>query len=205
METPPEIAPHNPTGGKSTVALSLGELVIAWNSAEIALRRLLSFIAFGNAGHNAHKAYILTAELGAVALEQALRSFANFSSDVEAAAAIKHAASFSERVREYRNYYVHGISGLGYGAAPDKSVPLGFIFYTSAKGHLKEHFQLVQASLLDDVANHCRTLGRYAMDLDATLRSRRTRGGAPLSPMPQMPPLPDRQVKPAHILQEQSL
>jgi|SRR6185437_2030581 len=88
---------------------ALGALVVQWNHAEALLNALLSYLSGGGA-----RIEILAAHMNTVAVCQALRTLANDKlTDDDVAPHVIHYADCFERLREYRNYYVHGIKAVG--------------------------------------------------------------------------------------------
>ena len=100
---------------------AMGRLVVIYNRAEFEIRGLLTDLA-ANFQQDNRRAHILTAEIGSVGLENAIRAIAGALLPKVEREAIEHALKLSTEVRGYRNYYVHGISeispGLGRLGAP---------------------------------------------------------------------------------------
>lgn len=88
----------------------LGILVVEWNHAESLLNTLLSFLSGGGT-----RVAILTAHMNTVAVCQALRTLANEKlADDDVAPHVLHYTDYFDRLREYRNYYIHGIKAVGF-------------------------------------------------------------------------------------------
>jgi hypothetical protein len=164
------------------VLSALGDLVINWNFAEMWIRIILvSFIG------NNKVADILTLELGAVGIENALNAVASEVSSGEEQDRLGHCASLYCRLRGYRNYYVHGMVFAA--AYLDSQPSAGFTFVQSAKGKLKIHSARVEAIQIREVGKACRTLGLYARQIVQHRGFYLTEGSA-APPLPEKPPLP---------------
>jgi hypothetical protein len=174
---------------------AIGALVISWNRAESILKVLL--IALCGASP---KTWILTAELGNVGLENALKSASADLAPEELKDHIDHAIEWFSRLREFRNYYVHGIGRIG--IVNDEMVAfLGQISAKTALAWHEEYLTVSRITMLDgQVADFISFASGIELRLYAALKVA-TRRKQPLPPLPQMPPLPDRMVKPRRYLQ----
>jgi hypothetical protein len=98
----PQIEP-----AQQAILMRLGELIVKWNACENLLRTLLIYAA-----GNTDRSNILTAHMGTTEVCDALKTMANEFAPPEINEHIPYLITFFERIREYRNYYVHGISGF---------------------------------------------------------------------------------------------
>jgi hypothetical protein len=89
-------------GTNAALCAGLGEVVIRWNSIENVLALIISHFA------PTHEAAVLTAHMGSTSLCDALRTFAIDRTTEPKRGVIVHFIDFFERMREYRNFYVHG-------------------------------------------------------------------------------------------------
>jgi hypothetical protein len=93
---------------RNDFCVAFADLLITWNAAERAATKMLNHLC-----GNSPQTYILTSELGALGLQNALSSMAFGIVDAPFVDALKHGVDYFDRVREYRNYYVHGIHAVG--------------------------------------------------------------------------------------------
>jgi hypothetical protein len=201
-------------GDKRDIPMSLGLVVIGWNACELACRELVKTLATGGQHRSWRLAEVLISELGSVGLTQALQCYAREfpSEQKDLARAVRHIADVTERLRAYRNYFVHGITNVThYGFDVSEEMierdapitealiegPFAHIYQKSAKGRSKFVLDHVKAGVLADVN---RDLVRLKVYIDAVsiavgrwLRGADDQDGAPL---PEPPPLPDVLVKP---------
>lgn len=163
--------------------IALGNLTIDWNFAESWLKHLLGvFVDHGIVAH------ILTAELGAVGIENALTAIAN---DVlgevpELADRMKYAAKLYARLRGYRNYYVHGI--IFHARYMDGSRPAGFTHVLSAKGNVKTQGARLEAFQINEIAVRATHLALFVRALEQYWTHDPEKDERP--PLPDKPPLP---------------
>lgn len=160
--------------------------VIVWNCVEQEARRLL----VGPQQRNI-AALVASAHLGNVALTDALRAFAETLEDEVEASHVAHACEMFERIRAYRNYYVHGLTFLG--LQGPELLPTAVVRGMEAKGRLA----LVEADVsVDDI----RALWRmccnaysyfHALNLRKLKLADETHDGEP-DPWPKKPPLPTK-------------
>lgn len=162
---------------------ALGELAINWNFAENWIRNL--------AGIYAGKVVvgeILTVELGSVGLQNVLCAIAKHSPLGDEASHLRHCAELYERLRGYRNYYIHGTIFV-IGTQGRLKKPTGFTFTKSAKGQIKVYSAEVEAPQIQAVADQCYDLGLFARGVWSHFRGGPTGGGG-LPSLPDKPPLP---------------
>jgi len=112
---------------------AVGEMLVTWNGLETQVRNLLVLIVSAPEEHlmraagdtNVKKARrraeLLTTTLKAVELGLKLRAFSVVCTPLQAEH-IKHLADLFDRLREYRNFYVHGMRAPGASVATDGSV-----------------------------------------------------------------------------------
>ncbi len=166
---------------KTSILATLGELAINWNVAEAWIRTL--------AGSYAGKTVvgeILTIELGTIGLQNVLCAVAKHAPLAEEADALLYCAKLYERLRGYRNYYIHGtIFAVEYANRP----AAGFTYMKSAKGQIKSHGARVEAHQIQTVADQCYGLALYARQIYHHLHGDSQNGGA-RPPLPDKPPLP---------------
>jgi hypothetical protein len=187
-----------PVGTKedlSSFHAAIGALVISWNRAESILKVLLIALCGANP-----KTWILTAELGNVGLENALKSASADLAPEELKDHIDHAVEWFSRLREFRNYYVHGINRIG--IVNDEMV--AFLGQVSAKTALSWHEEYLPVDRIIELDRQFADFISFASGIELHLYAAlkvETRREPPLPPLPQMPPLPDRMVKPRRYLQ----
>jgi hypothetical protein len=201
--TPPQPkpwdAPHLPKRGdakKETTFAAIGEIVVKWNDAENFMNAILVELCGSNP-----KTWILTAELGNVGLENALRTAAADIAPIHLREHLDHAIEWFSRLRETRNYYVHGIRRI----TTDKGgTPLGIIQQVSAKSALVFHNEDLPLDRLRTLSGRINELTIFLLAINVYLHQMIAQEhfhGPPPSPLPRMPPLPDRLVKPRRYLQ----
>ena len=184
----------------------LGELIVKWNELEGKLQSLVHYL-----GNDWVTAVVLTAHMGNVSLVDALRTLAT-ERDETAKMLDKYGASWRrekhwpplplllpdvthlitcfERLREYRNFYVHGITRTGEGR-------IFIASSTSARARLTVHEMPVRVRDLIQLIKRIEAVDRYAsgvLTFAARMRSRNPWDVPPTSP--ERPPIPDRLKKP---------
>ena len=97
----------DPAVGQVSYYAALGAAVVAWNRVENSLRQML--ITLCGAGP---EIWILTAELSAIPLVRALNSGATDVACPRLRPFIEHCTEWFDRLREYRNYYIHSITDV---------------------------------------------------------------------------------------------
>jgi len=157
---PPGIGSGLDLRGGEVFAVLLGRLVISWNRSEHAKRVMLATLLHDGAS------WVVVAELNQVGVDQALRSFANGALPEPIKSLTLQGITQGERLRAYRNHYVHGIvstSGSEHGSE-------GHIVAHSAKNELKEHTERVPAAQIEEVAQKCEELADHFASLGSYLR-----------------------------------
>lgn len=172
---------------KSDFLAAFGEVIMEWNQAEARARRFL-FELIG--GHDA-SSYILLAHLGNVSLTDAISAYKEIRSP-ELVEHIGHYCTYFDRLREYRNYYVHGLMLV----SPDWSTGVpnfcGEIEQITAKGRLAQTDDKVTAEDLKQLKNWMIELATYDFVVRAEFNPQsRPAGLIPLTPQ-RKPLLPDR-------------
>ncbi len=179
---------------------TLGRLVVEWNLAEATLRLLLNKVAGPDGFDSETRAQLLTSELGAVGLAQALQSHADVMQDRKLAAAIDYAVKCYQNLRGHRNYYVHGIVTL---IPISRARTVGHIHYFEAKGRFIQRRDKVGIATLAQVYRWAFSLRKYAHGIVTFLVTQRmvTRGLPPkYSRLPRKPHLPPQVRKSARHL-----
>jgi hypothetical protein len=153
--------------GKRQVQLALGRLVMEWNFAEhwlgmlagALIGRHMKPLGSQPAGEGYLLPQTLVAELGSVDIANLLHTLASDVLAPELGAAVAHAAAYHERLREFRNAFVHGIEngtdidGFGY---------VGLLHSISAKQALVFKAAHIPVADIDMIADRCVTLRKYA-------------------------------------------
>jgi hypothetical protein len=174
---------------------TLGEVVVEWNRAEEILKMILVALCGANP-----KTWILTAELGNVGLENAVKSATADLAPDEFKDHIDHTVKWFSRLREFRNYYIHGVQRVTMGDGEN----IGLIGQVSAKTALTWHQEALSLNRLQELLAKIREFIAFAstveLHLDVTIK-KESRVLLQLPPLPQMPPLPDILVKPHRYLQ----
>lgn len=106
----------------------LGKMIVEWNKIESHTRFILRLLAGGG-----HTSDVLTANLGTAALSEAIKTFADLENDNTLKKWLLHYAEHFSRIREYRNFYCHGISFF---ALTNEGECVGLGQEISAKGRL---------------------------------------------------------------------
>ncbi|SRR5258705_1256241 len=141
------------------------QAIISWNNAEWAAQRILSGFVHGSIGSS-----VVLQHLKSVALQDALTAIADLLTDpqtpssTEVAEHVLHFVEGFDRLRVYRNFYVHSVKGLIRSEAnPDECV--GMIYETEAKKKLAWiNHRLTYDELISFLAN-VRELGGYGDQL----------------------------------------
>jgi hypothetical protein len=133
---------------------ALGSFIIAFNVAERHLQRLASLLITPSplSGRAIQVSQIVTVELGAISLEQVLSACSRHYAPDKGRNAIVHAMTYVSGIREYRNFYVHGIEGT---LPIEKPQHAGYIDTLSAKHTLKQHRALIEQKDLEALEAHC--------------------------------------------------
>jgi len=163
---------------------ALGQLVVDWNFAEGWLKTLLIHLA-----GSSQMATILTVELGAIGLQNALTAAAAHVLEPEPADRLVYAVKLYEVLRGYRNYWVHGTI---FSAGDEDGEPHGFTYVPSAKGKLQTHSQVVEIANVKQISAACWGLGTFVGQLHRHLQKTPDKSGV-------VPPLPDKQPLPPEV------
>jgi len=101
-------------GDYRDLPMTLGMIIANWNRTESLMRRILNALVSGGNSLNSNLAKILTSNLSANDLQQAITCFIEEPPlDAEILKIhIKHTSLSFDRLRSYRNHYVHGIDGF---------------------------------------------------------------------------------------------
>jgi len=170
-------------------------MLIKWNQAENMLSNLICHLyGLGNHGN------ILVAHMGNVALKDALTTLSFEFSDDVFRDHITHYLAYFDRVREWRNYYVHGIL-IEAEVAGERG---GYIQQMQARGKLAVTQQFVSVADVNRVTEMCETLRAYGgwINLEPHRRDPTIdflKDQPPLASRDK-PPLPDRLTKPRAYL-----
>jgi hypothetical protein len=145
---------------------ALGYLAIEWNLTEERMRSLLSHFMHPQTDHpsvgeprrRGHLATtIVTIEMGTVGITQALNAIAQSLPSNEQDA-IEWTAECFDRLRGYRNFYIHGITA----AAPSSDLgPIGIVIMTSAKGEFAQDKDFIRIEQIADVVSRAIALRTY--------------------------------------------
>jgi hypothetical protein len=205
---------ETPTTDYAVLLHEMGRLVLTWNDLDWTIRNIIFFLAMDDAV----SVMILTADMNTAAALNALRALAAERDALEARNVqspqaikvfgrrevqpildnVKHFIEYTDRLREYRNFYVHGIRS----PQEDKGIWARTI---SARGRYSMHEQPVTVadlrSLSDRIA-HCIGYGiRLSHALAAAYSYLHFSNSAAEPPTwPEKPPLPDRLVKNRQVL-----
>jgi hypothetical protein len=173
---------------------ALGEMVVNWNQAESTLTMILVALCGANP-----KTWILTAELGGVGLQNALLSASADLAPDHLKKHIDHAVEWYSRLREVRNYYVHGTQRVTVG----DDGAFGLIGQVSAKSVLMIHQESLSQKRVEDLTRQIKEFVEFASGVEFYVAAEPKTAfsdGSPLPPLPQMPPLPSKMVKPRRYL-----
>ena len=170
---------------------SLGVFLVTWNDVENSLRQLL--IALCGASP---QIWILTAALGGPSLENALKSGATDIAPPKLKPFIEHCVEWFDRLREYRNYYVHSIHGV----APHFSGKVvGVASQTTAKTRLAIHQEFIFEERISELITWINSLNVFCSDILFHVSAHpltEFSNGTPFPPLPEMPKLPIKLEKP---------
>lgn len=174
---------------------ALGRSVIAWNHFEASIEMIIYGLSGGG-----KRTDVLTAHMSSVTLANVLSTLANdFSSD-QLQPHLLHLVEGFERLREYRNYYFHGIRLIGFTEAGEAE---GLAQTTSARSRLTLHQASISIAQLNEFTAACRTALGHASAVITEIWEVSKLPGAELPGLPpEMPPLPDRMQKPRLFLRD---
>ena len=170
---------------------SLGAAVVAWNQAEDLLRQML--IALCGASP---QTWILTAELGPIPLQNALQSGATDIAPLRLKPLIGHCIEWFDRLRMYRNYYIHSIINVDLHHSGEF---VGDASQTTAKRRLAIHQEFIFEDDYLQFRQQVNEFLNFSTDVFVHVASHPLTeypGGAPFPPLPEMPPLPAKLEKP---------
>ncbi len=184
------MALHSISEEYADVLAQVGILVVYWNRVEEAARLLVRHFNRGDRD----RSDILTAHMGTNSLCDALRTLSSAYCKSHEQEHIRHYIKLLERVREYRNYYIHGLLGYEEG--------MGQIQTLSARSNLILHAESVDAEDIENIAIRCLEVSRYGINLYERLRQRESarKQKKRLPPLPDKPPLPNKLRKPQRAL-----
>jgi hypothetical protein len=117
----------------------LGQIAMQWNHIESLMRFALSSFVGGD------KAEIITAHLNSTTFINIFTTLSNEFAPENLRPIIGHYVKFFERMREYRNYYIHGISYVD----EQDGEAVGFLQTHTARGRLVLHQQAITLAELD--------------------------------------------------------
>lgn len=175
---------------------SFGNMILSYNNAEEGFRRLLFGLVTPRPKSigSIALAKAMTDSLDNMGIALALKCFANDIADSKLRTPILHAVEYMDRLRPYRNFYVHGITSIQL----TNTGPKGWIHTHTAKGLLREHKTHISKDAIDELADQCRTaqiyfnnVGSYQSYLAGDFES-----GMPEPKLPSAPPLPKNISKP---------
>jgi hypothetical protein len=166
----------------------LGNMLVAWNRAEYCARQLLNWQCDGPF------VLVLTAEMGSVAIRDTIFAIATHTHDLDLASHLDHFANYFDILREYRNYYAHGVTMIAPPMGPNPS--RGIAHQLSARQGLKLDHDPISFEQLDFVINHAMTLASYGYAIPDAFRRRGDDGIAAAQKVfaswPEKPPQPPK-------------
>lgn len=172
---------------KDDFLAAYGEVVMEWNQTEAGARRFL----FDLIGGQDASSYILLAHLGNVSLTDAISAYKEMRSPA-LVEHIDHYCAYFDRLREYRNYYVHGLMLVSRDWSNGAEKFCGEIEQITAKGRLAQTDDKVTVEDLNQLKNWMTELATYSFVVRAEFNPQsRPAGLNPLTPQ-RKPPLPDR-------------
>jgi hypothetical protein len=176
------------------VLSKLGQIAVEWNNVDALMRLLFSFFIGGG-----DKTDIVTAHLNSPVFINMMKTFTTEYAPKDVQGHFAHLYEFYDRMREYRNYYIHGIINIAY----QEDRPIGFAQSHSAKGRLVLHQESIDLTKLQKCLDRLNSLrGFLNRFLDEFLwggNKTHLIGYQPLSSI-EMPPLPDKLQKPRLFL-----
>jgi hypothetical protein len=173
---------------KSDFLAAFGEIVMEWNQTEARARRFL-FDMIGDLGASS---YILLAHLGNVGLTDAISAYKEMLSP-DLSEHIDHYCAYFDRLREYRNYYVHGLMVISKEWSGGSHY--GEVEQITAKGRFARTDDKLTIQDLNKFKHWMIELSTYGTVVRAEFNPRtRPKHLIPLTPQ-RKPPLPDRLTK----------
>ncbi len=186
------MTPSFQRGDFPAICASLGELIVRWNDVETNLHLLVHAFAPSS------EAAVLMTHMGTTALCDALRTFALKHTEEPKRGTLLHFIEFFERMREYRNFVVHGIGHHG-----DK---LAIRTFSARAGHYV-HEASASEKECDNINERLETLFMFGAGLILHLAGERQPISAPPKlrlGLPEKPQLPDRLKKPRRSLKREA-
>ena len=169
-----------------------GHMITVWNELEQRLRSVLMYALEAECPPSA-AAQILTAHMKNTALCAALKTAATEFKSGELQTSMLHAVKGIERLREYRNYYGHGFTQVGWGHAG----PIGYLETDSANVRLTRHDRIFGLDEIEKLTEQMEQFRDFTGQIYAFMRDGDKPHWSELhASWPQMPPLPDILVKP---------
>ncbi len=190
---PDGVAPY-----ETPFLIVFAHMILTWNMTEGTMRGLLAQFIGSDSARDVLKSRILTVELGTTGLADALRALAVNILPQDVGKSVSHAVDYFERIRSYRNYYVHGTTNI----LNATSGPHGFIVNMAAKGKLVEHKDRVSVPDLAFVTDHSMTLRNYVTGISCHLLWTAEFDGGSRPLLPEPPQLPKKLTKTATPLLE---
>ena len=174
------------TGDHRDIPMGLGMLVMVWNACELSLRETLAWVGAKGSVEHRRVTEPLISELGSVGITQALSCYAYELPEGQEvlSSAMIHAVKVVEICRTYRNYYVHGISGVtqyGLDFSPEtiaadipvheamKMGPFGKVYLKTAKGKQKFLLDFIPADALINFNNYLAEVHDYLGELQLAI------------------------------------
>ncbi|MAU19193.1 MAG: hypothetical protein CMH13_01510 [Martelella sp.] len=171
----------------------LGKIILDWNAFESTVEAQIQYLSGGG-----DKVSILTAHLRNLAMQDVLKTLANDIAPAPLKDDLLYVASLFNRLREYRNHYVHSIATVG--KAPDGQV-CGLSQTVSAKTRFKLHQQIVSLSDLEWIHRQILDARRFATAVYHQMKqAEEYPDRSPPLRLPEKPPLPDKLKRPEILL-----
>ncbi len=167
--------------------VALGDFIMTWNQAENAMRRLLLTLCGPSPTTR-----ILTAELGTRGLTDGLNAMATTLKG-ERRIAVETVVKLYNRIREYRNYYAHGISIIA--CHPDTNIAMGVAHMAMAKGKLAVAQDIITIQQLEATTGWANSLQDAVGNILDTIDPQEGSRAHPPLPSPETLLLPDRLTK----------
>jgi hypothetical protein len=166
----------------------LGEVVIEWNQTEGRARRMLSKLIQPPSDAN----YILLAHMGNTTLTDAIKAYSELQS-AEMKDLLAHYCNYFDRLREYRNFYVHGIMRATQRIDHETrtGTPIGEISQVTARGRLSVSTAEATLDDLGRMLGWMLQLSPFDTSLFWDITQTRPQYALPRR-APSKPPLPDK-------------
>ncbi|MEJ5085706.1 hypothetical protein [Brucella pseudogrignonensis] len=187
----------------SPILTCLGGFLFRWNALEqTALNLMLTIVG------RSKPAQILAAHLGSVALSNSLKTMANECVDARIQAPLLHAIVMIERLRVYRNFFIHGFNMIGSRSLPTYGADgtlqslefieaIGWAESIKANGKIVQHDVTVDTHMLETLAAHTAAADNYLVQIHHFLKQLETQPDIEVSQvLKDKPPLPDVMKKP---------